>query len=117
VLDDFSRECLAIEVDTNLPAARILRVLDRIVAWRGLPAKLRMDNGPELISVLLADWAEKNGVALEFIQPGKPTQNSYIERSTRPTGKRSWTSTCSNPHGSEGNYGELAEAVQRGAAP
>jgi putative transposase len=80
VLDDFSRECLAIEVDTNLPAARILRVLDRIVAWRGLPTKLRMDNGPELISVLLADWAEKNGVALEFIQPGKPTQNSYIER-------------------------------------
>ena len=54
--------------------------MDRIVAWRGLPAKLRMDNGPELISVLLADWAEKNGVALEFIQPGKPTQNSYIER-------------------------------------
>jgi putative transposase len=80
VLDDFSRECLGIEVDTNLPAARVLRVLDRIVAWRGLPAKLRMDNGPELISVLLADWAEKNGVALEFIQPGKPTQNSYIER-------------------------------------
>jgi putative transposase len=55
VLDDFSRDCLGIEVDTNLPAARILRVLDRIVAWRGLPAKLRMDNGPELISVLLAD--------------------------------------------------------------
>lgn len=80
VLDDFSRECLGIEVDTNLPAARVLRVLDRIAAWRGLPAKLRMDNGPELISVLLADWAEKNGVALEFIQPGKPTQNSYIER-------------------------------------
>jgi len=47
---------------------------------RGLPAKLRMDKGPELISVLLADWSEKNRVALEFIQPGKPTQSSYIER-------------------------------------
>jgi putative transposase len=80
VLDDFSRECLAIEVDTNLPAARIVRVLDRIVAWRGLPEKLRMDNGPELISVTLADWAEANSVELEFIQPGKPTQNSYVER-------------------------------------
>ena len=80
MLDDFSRECLAIEVDTNLPAARVLRVLDRLVALCGLPAKLRMDKGPELISVLLADWSEKNRVALEFIQPGKPTQSSYIER-------------------------------------
>lgn len=80
VLDDFSRECLAIEVDSNLPAVRIVRVLDRIAAWRGLPQKLRMDNGPELISVTMADWAEANGVGLEFIQPGKPTQNSYVER-------------------------------------
>ena len=79
-LDDFSRECMGIEVDTNLPAARVLRVLNRIVAWRGLSAKLRVDNGPKLFSVLLADWAEKNAVALEFIRPGKPTHNSYIER-------------------------------------
>ena len=57
--------------------------MDRIVDWHGLPAKLRMDNGPELISVLLADWAEKNGVEFELIQPGKPTQNSYIERVNR----------------------------------
>ena len=83
VLDDFSREALAIEIDTNLPAARVVRVLDRIAAWRGYPTKMRMDNGPELVSIRLADWAEQHGVALEFIQPGKPTQNSYIERFNR----------------------------------
>ena len=83
VLDDFNREVLAIEVDTTLPAARVVRVLDRVVAWRGCPEKLRMDNGPEFVSVALADWAEKHGVKLEFIQPGKPTQNSYVERFNR----------------------------------
>ncbi len=59
VLDDFSREILAVEVDTNLPAMRIIRVLDRIAAWRGYPAKLRVDNGPEFVSVQLASWAEQ----------------------------------------------------------
>ncbi|SIO39662.1 putative transposase [Halodesulfovibrio marinisediminis DSM 17456] len=83
VLDDFNRECLAIEIDTSLPTRRVLRVLDRLVAWRGLPEKLRMDNGPELVSVAMVDWAESNGVCLEYIQPGKPTQNSYIERFNR----------------------------------
>jgi putative transposase len=83
VLDDFNREALAIEVDTTLPAARVVRVLERIAAWRGYPAKLRLDNGPELVSVAMAEWAEENGVVLEFIQPGKPTQNSYIERFNR----------------------------------
>ena len=83
VIDDFSREILAIEVDTNLPAARVIRVLERIAAWRGYPAKLRMDNGPEFVSVQLAGWAEEHGITLEFIQPGKPTQNSYIERFNR----------------------------------
>jgi putative transposase len=83
VLDDFNREALAIEVDTTLPAARVVRVLDRVTAWRGCPAKLRMDNGPEFVSVALADWAERRGVMLEFIQPGKPTQNSFVERFNR----------------------------------
>ena len=83
VLDDFSREALAIEVDTNLPAARVIRVLERIAAWRGYPEKLRMDNGPEFVSVGLADWAEQHGVELAFTQPGKPTQNSFIERFNR----------------------------------
>ena len=71
------------EVDTNLPAARIIRVLDRIAAWRGYPAKIRMDNGPEFVSAQLAGWAEQHGIDLEFIQPGKPTQNSYVERFNR----------------------------------
>ena len=83
VLDDFNREALAIEVDTTLPAARVIRVLDRVTAWRGCPAKLRLDNGPEFVSVALADWAETHGVELEFIQPGKPTQNSFVERFNR----------------------------------
>lgn len=83
VLDDFNREALAIEVDLNLPADRVIRTLDRIVAWRGYPAKLRMDNGPEFISLKLATWAEDNDVELEFIKPGKPTQNSFIERFNR----------------------------------
>lgn len=83
VADDFNREALAIEIDLNLPAERIIRVLDRIAAWRGYPVKMRMDNGPELTSVRLADWAEEHGVLLEFIKPGKPTQNSFIERFNR----------------------------------
>ncbi len=83
VLDDFNREALAIEVDLNLPADRVIRTLERVIAWRGYPAKLRMDNGPEFISVKLATWAEENNVTLEFIKPGKPTQNSFIERFNR----------------------------------
>ncbi|WP_443083706.1 IS3 family transposase [Vibrio sp. E14] len=83
VVDDFNREVLAIEVDLNLPAPRVIRVLDRIIAWRGMPSKLRMDNGPEFISATLAEWAEANNVELEFIRPGKPTENSYIERFNR----------------------------------
>ncbi len=83
VVDDFNREVLAIEIDLSLPAQRVVRVLERIIAWRGYPGKLRMDNGPEFISVTLATWAEERGIELEFIQPGKPTQNSFIERFNR----------------------------------
>ncbi|QEW31425.1 IS3 family transposase [Erwinia billingiae] len=83
VVDDFNREALAIEIDLNIPAQRVVRVLDRIVANRGYPLKMRMDNGPELISLALAQWAEDHGVMLEFIKPGKPTQNAFIERFNR----------------------------------
>ena len=57
VVDDFNREVLGIEIDLNLPAPRIIRVLDRIAAWRGYPQRLRLDNGPELVSVAMAEWA------------------------------------------------------------
>ena len=83
VVDDYNREALAIEVDLNLPSQRIIRVLDRIALTRGYPAKMRMDNGPELISTTMAEWAEEYSVDLEFIQPGKPTQNSFVERFNR----------------------------------
>ncbi len=83
VIDDFNREVLAIEIDLNLPAQRVVRVLERIVAWRGYPSQLRMDNGPEFISTALAEWAEQHDIQLEFIQPGKPTQNSFVERFNR----------------------------------
>ena len=80
VIDDYNREVLAIEVDLNLPSQRIIRVLEKISVWRGYPAQLRCDNGPELVSLAMAQWAEDNGVHLEFIEKGKPTQNSYVER-------------------------------------
>jgi putative transposase len=80
VIDDFTREGLAIEIDLNLPASRVIRVLDRIAAWRGYPDKLRLDNGPEFIAIALAEWAQAKGITLDFIEPGKPMQNGYIER-------------------------------------
>lgn len=83
VVDDFNREALAIEIDLNIPAQRVVRVLDRIVVNRGYPLEMRMDNGPELVSLALAQWAEEHDVQLEFIKPGKPTQNAFIERFNR----------------------------------
>ncbi|MGK8188771.1 IS3 family transposase [Serratia nematodiphila] len=83
VVDDVNREALAIEIDLNIPAQRVVRVLDRIAANRGYPLKMRMDNGSELTSVALVQWAEEHGVMQEFIKPGKPTQNAFIERFNR----------------------------------
>jgi putative transposase len=79
IIDAFTRECLAIEIDTSLPAARVVRVLDRLIWQYGLPESLRVDNGPEFISTALDRWAFQHGVKLDFIQPGKPTQNAHVE--------------------------------------
>jgi len=84
VIDDYNREALATEVDINLPAGRVVRVLDRIAEERGsYPERIRTDNGPEFAGSTMAAWAEEHGVVLDFIKPGKPTQNSYIERFNR----------------------------------
>ena len=80
VMDDFNREVLAIETDLSLPASRLIRVLEYLKEFRGLPHMIRMDNGPEFISQKLDDWSKENKVQLVFIQPGKPMQNGYIER-------------------------------------
>jgi putative transposase len=83
VIDDFNREGLDIEVDFSLPSERVIRSLDRIIEWRGRPARIRCDNGPEYISASLMAWSQRRGIALEFIQPGKPQQNAYVERYNR----------------------------------
>jgi putative transposase len=83
VIDDFNREGLAIDVDFSLPAIRVIRSLDQIIEWRGKPTAIRCDNGPEYISGALQQWADQNGIRLDYIQPGNPQQNAYIERYNR----------------------------------
>lgn len=83
VNDDFNRESMKIEIDSSLPSARVIRALDELVELRGSPKRLRLDNGPEFISAALQQWAQRHGVTLVHIQPGKPTQNAYIERFNR----------------------------------
>lgn len=91
VIDDYNREGLAIEADFSLPAERVIRVLEQIIEERGVPRVLRCDNGPEYISNCLQVWAAKKGVRLEYIQPGKPQQNAYVERYNR-TVRYDWLS-------------------------
>jgi len=89
VLDDYNREGLGIEVDFSLPSERVIRSLERIIEWRGKPLALRCDNGPEYISQNLIDWATHKQITLLYIQPGKPTQNAYVERFNR-TVRHEW---------------------------
>ena len=83
VLDEGVREGLAIEIDTSLPAERVVRVLEQVVAWRGQPQAIRLDNGPELIADRFMTWCVDRGIELRYIQPGKPDQNAFIERFNR----------------------------------
>ena len=89
VLDDYNREGLGIEVDFGLPSGRIIRTLDQIIEWRGKPKVIRSDNGSEMCSAEFQHWAARQGIRLMFIQPGKPTQNAYVERFNR-TVRHEW---------------------------
>jgi len=79
IVDDYSRECPVIEVDTSLGGAKVVSVLERLAETRGLPEVITIDNGPEFAGKILDEWAYRRGVKLNFIRPGKPIENAYAE--------------------------------------
>ena len=89
VIDDYNREGLSIDVDLSLPSERVIRSLENIIEWRGKPSAIRCDNGPEYIAQAVIEWATEQHITLLYIQPGKPTQNAYVERFNR-TVRHEW---------------------------
>ena len=79
VIDEATRECLALEVDTSISGKRVVSVLNRIAFFRGYPAEVLTDNGPEFTSIAMSEWAYEKSIHHLFIDPGKPVQNAYIE--------------------------------------
>lgn len=79
LIDEFSRECLAVEVDTSINGVRVTNVLNRVAANHGLPEMIKVDNGPEFIGKALDAWAYQRGIRLQFSRPGKPIDNRFIE--------------------------------------
>ena len=79
IVDDFTRECLALVADTSLPGLRVARELDAVIARRGCPAMIVSDNGTELTSMTMLRWSQEHGIAWHYIAPGKPQQNAFVE--------------------------------------
>jgi putative transposase len=104
VVDDYTRECLRIEVDTSLGGERVARVLEELSRHRGGPQVIVVDHGPEFTSQVLDRWAYRRGVKLHFIAPGKPAQNAYVESFN---GK--FRDECLNEHW----FGDLEEAREK----
>ena len=80
LIDDYNREALRIEVDVSLTSARVIRVFEQVIEVRGCPQRLRLDNGPEFTSDAFQRWSKKRGIDIDYIEPGKPSQNGFIER-------------------------------------
>jgi len=79
IVDDYSRECPAIEVDSSIPGAKVVDVLEKLAETRGLPEVITVDNGPEFAGKTMDEWAYRRGIKLNFIRPGKPVENAYAE--------------------------------------
>jgi putative transposase len=83
VIDEGNREALRIECGSSIPSSRLLRVMEELIEFYGKPKAIRMDNGPEMTSAKFVSWAERHGIELRYIQPGKPNQNAFVERFNR----------------------------------
>ena len=83
IIDDYKREGLAMEMGFSLPASRVIRTLNQLLEYRLAPSTIRCDNGPEFTSQITQSWATQKGIRIEYLQPGKPQQNAYIERYNR----------------------------------
>ncbi len=79
IVDDFSRKCILQVVDFSISGHRLVRELEQLAEWRPLPQRIALDNGPELTSKAMFFWSQRSSVKLHFIQPGKPTQNAFVE--------------------------------------
>lgn len=83
VMDDYNREALAIEASSSIPSVSVINILKDVMDWRGKPEQIRVDNGPEFTSGNFTDWCKEENIKLQYIQPGKPMQNGFIERFNR----------------------------------
>ncbi len=83
VVDDFNREAVHIEIDTSITSPRLVRIFEHLRTEHGLPQVLRTENGPEFLGEIFTSWAKRAGMAIQYIEPGKPNQNAYVERLNR----------------------------------